>query len=157
MTACQPPRLRRSPPPLVLGAAPLGVPLGDEDVVGPAGPGGRGAELCENGARVLPGPGHPAEEGALAGPAVPGQRAEIGDDRRPQWVQVEVAHEFEEVRLLFHHDGLVAVLEEMARALVAAVEGVPQGGMKRDRRLRCRGRVPVRTRRWAWLGRSAQA
>ena len=128
MTACQPPRLRRSPPPWNSGRRPWGMPLGDEGVVGAAGRGGRGAELRENGARVLPGPGHPAEEGAVAGPGVPVQRAEIGDDRRPERVQVEVAHEFEEVRLLLHHDGLVAVLEEMARALVAAVEGAGVAG-----------------------------
>jgi hypothetical protein len=36
---------------------------------------------------------------------------------------MEVADEFQEVRLLLHHDGLVAVLEEMADPLMAAVEG----------------------------------
>jgi hypothetical protein len=32
---------------------------------------------------------------------------------------------------------------------VAPLEGVPQGGMRRARRLRCRGRVPVRIKRRA--------
>jgi hypothetical protein len=70
---------------------------------------------------------------------------------------MEVADELQEVGLLLHHDGLVAILEEVPAPLVAPVEGVPQGGMRRLRMLRASGRVPVRTRRWAWFGRSAQA
>jgi len=62
---------------------------------------------------------------------------------------VEIADQFEEVGLLLHHDGLVPILEEGAHPMVAAVEGAPQGGMSSDRMLRARGRVPVRTRRWA--------
>jgi hypothetical protein len=36
---------------------------------------------------------------------------------------VEIADQLQEVRLFLHHDGLVAVLEEVADALMAAVEG----------------------------------
>jgi hypothetical protein len=53
------------------------------------------------------------------------QGAEIGNHLRPEGVEVEVADEFQEIRLLFRHDGLVPVLEEGADAFVAPVEGPP--------------------------------
>jgi hypothetical protein len=36
---------------------------------------------------------------------------------------MEVAHEFEEVRFLHYHNGLVAVLEKVPDTLVSPVEG----------------------------------
>ncbi len=36
---------------------------------------------------------------------------------------MEVAHEFEEVRFLLHHNGIVAVLEKLPDTLVSPVEG----------------------------------
>ena len=87
----------------------------------------------------------------------PVQGPEIRDHLSQEGIQVEVADQFQAIRLRLHHDGLVPVLEEMPHALVAAVEGVPQSGMRRLRILRGKGQVPVRTRRWAWFGRSAQA
>ena len=59
----------------------------------------------------------------MAGPGGPVQSPEIGDDLGPEGVQVEVADQFQEVRLLFDHDGLVPILEEVAHAVVPAVEG----------------------------------
>jgi len=56
-------------------------------------------------------------------PRIPGLGAQIGDPRRAERVQAEVAHEFEQVGLLHHHDGPVPVLEEMAHPVVAATEG----------------------------------
>jgi hypothetical protein len=47
----------------------------------------------------------------------------VWDELGPEWVEVEVADQFEEVRLLLHHDRLVPVLEEVADPLVSAVEG----------------------------------
>ena len=70
---------------------------------------------------------------------------------------MEVADELQEVRLFLDHDGLVAVLEEVPHAFVPSVERPPQGGVSRLRMARGNGRLRVRTRRWAWLGRSAQA
>ena len=77
------------------------------------------------------------------------QRPEMRHDLRAERVQVEVADEFEQVGLLLHHDELAPVLREQRAPFVAPLEGVPQGGMRRARRLRCRGRVPVRIKRRA--------
>ena len=55
-------------------------------------------------------------------------------------IQVEVPHEFEQVRLLLHHDGLVAVLEEVAAPLVAAIEGA---GVPRQERAHAPGEGPA--------------
>jgi site-specific DNA recombinase len=51
----------------------------------------------------------------------------------------------------------VLLLEEVPHPVVPAVEGPPQSGVRRDRMQRARVRFPVRTRRWAWFGRRAQA
>jgi len=80
---------------------------------------------------------------------IPIQRPEIRHDRRAERGQVEVADELDQVGLLLHHDGLAPVLREQRAPFVAPPEGVPQGGMRRARRLRCRGRVPVRIKRRA--------
>ncbi len=44
---------------------------------------------------------------------------------------MEVAHEFEEVRFLLHHNGLVAVLEKVPDTLVSPVEGPGVSGEER--------------------------
>ena len=51
---------------------------------------------------------------------------QIRDEPRPQRIEVDVAHQLAEVGVLLHDDGLVAVLEEVADALMATVvrEGV---------------------------------
>jgi len=63
----------------------------------------------------------------VATPGVAGEMREVSDAPRPEGVQVDVAHEFLEVGILLHHDGLVPVLEEMPVPLVPAVEvpGIP--------------------------------
>ena len=88
-----------------------------------AGPRGGGPKLGEHRARVLPGPRHPADERAVAGPGVPVAGAEVRHELRPERIQVEVADQFQEVGLFLHHDRLVPVLEEVAASLVAPVEG----------------------------------
>jgi len=143
--------------PLEFRPAALGDPRNDEGSVGPAGAGGRGAELVEDCSRRLPRPGHGPQEGAVATPRIPVEVPEIADDLGAQGVQVEVADEFEEVGLLLHDDGFVPVLEEVPHPVVPAVEGPPQSGVRRDRMQRARVRFPIRTRRWAWFGRRAQA
>ncbi len=59
----------------------------------------------------------------MAGPGIPSQSAEGRDDLRAQRIEVELADELPEVRVLLHHDRLVPVLEEVADPVVSAVEG----------------------------------
>ena len=82
-----------------------------------------GAEVAED-RRGSPARGGGPSPGGRCGRSrdtAPG--AEVRDDLRAQRIEVEVADELQEVRLLLHHDGLVPVLEEVAHPLVAAVEG----------------------------------
>ena len=83
-------------PALEFRAAPLRAPGGDEGAVGvpPAGKGG--PELGENRLGVLPGAGDGPEERTMAGPGVPGESAERGNDLGPERVEVQVADEFED-------------------------------------------------------------
>jgi hypothetical protein len=69
-------------------------------------------------------------------PGVPLQAAEVRDDLRAQGIEVEIPDEFEEVGLLFDHDGLVAVLEEVAHPLVPPVE---RPGVAREERAHAAG------------------
>ena len=87
----------------------------------------------------------------------PVERAQIGDHLGPERVQVGIADQLQEVGLLFHHNRLVPVLEEVADPVVAPIEGPPPRGVRRERMLRDSGRRPVRIRRWAWFGSRAQA
>jgi hypothetical protein len=41
----------------------------------------------------------------------------------PQWVEVDVANQLEQIRLLLHEDGFVPVLEKVADPAMAPVEG----------------------------------
>ena len=75
----------------------------------------------------------------MAGPGIAVERGEIGQHLRPEGIQVEVANEFEEVRLLLHHDGLVPILKEMADAVMAAIEGA---GVAREERAHTPGERP---------------
>jgi hypothetical protein len=59
----------------------------------------------------------------VATPGIPVEAAEIGDEPGPQRVEMDIAHQFPEVGVLLDHDGLVAILEEVADALVAAIVG----------------------------------
>jgi hypothetical protein len=40
----------------------------------------------------------------------------------PQRIEMEISDEFQKVRLFFHNDGFVAILEEMASSMVTSVE-----------------------------------
>ena len=59
----------------------------------------------------------------MTGPGEAVEGAEVGDHLGPERVEVQVADEFQEIRLRFHHDGFVPVLEQVAHPLVAAIEG----------------------------------
>ena len=52
---------------------------------------------------------------------------------------------------------LVSVLEEVADPLVAAIEGSRVSSEEAPHDARAKGRVPVRTKRWRWFDKSAQA
>jgi len=108
--------------PLEVGPAAPGDAVGDEGPVGMPGP-AAGAEVAEDRLGRLPGAGDRPQEGAVPGPGIPIQFAEVRDDLRAQRIEVEIPDEFQEVRVLLHYDGLVPVLEEVAHPLVAAVEG----------------------------------
>ena len=43
-------------------------------------------------------------------------------DLRPQWVQMDIAHQFQEVSIFLAEDGFVAVLKKMSVASVSAIE-----------------------------------
>jgi hypothetical protein len=118
-----PPQTAAEAPALQLGAAALGEAGDDEGPVGPPGAGDPGTELSEDGGSLLPGPGDGPAERPMAGPGVPVQGAELGDHLGAHRIKMEVADELQQVRLFFHHDGLVPVLEEVAHAPVAPVEG----------------------------------
>ena len=53
------------------------------------------------------------------------QRAEVRHPLGPEGVQVEVADQVTHVGLLLHHEGRVAVLEEMTHPVMPPVEGPP--------------------------------
>ncbi len=116
------PETAKEAAPLEVRAAAPGDALGDEGPVGVPGP-AAGAEVAEDRLGRLPGTGDLPQEGAVAGPGIPIQFAEVRDDLRAQRIEVEIPDELQEVRFLLHHDGLVPVLEEVAHPLVAAIEG----------------------------------
>jgi hypothetical protein len=110
-------------PTLELRAAALGKALRHEGPVSLAGAARLEVKLGEDGSRGLPWPGDCPQKGALARPGVAVEGAEIGDHPRPERIQVDVPHKFEQIRFLLHHDRLIAILEEMANTLMAPVEG----------------------------------
>jgi hypothetical protein len=56
------------------------------------------------------------------------QRPEVGDNPCAERVEMEVADEFQKVRLFLDHDGLVAVLEEVPDPFVTAIESAGVSG-----------------------------
>ena len=105
-----------------LRPAPLGDPLRDKGSVHPAGDGRTGMEPSQHLPHRLPGAAAMAQERTMSTPRVAVQGAEVPHQPRPHRIEVEVAHEFEQIRLLLTQDGLVAVLEEVPMAMVASVE-----------------------------------
>ncbi len=134
---------------LELRPAAVGHAEGDEFPICTPGAREAGAELGQDLSGGLPRARDTPEEGAVPRPGIPIEDPEIRDDVRPERVQAQVADELQEVRVLFHYDRLVPVLEEVPDPLVAPVESAPHDGVKRLRMARAKGRVPVRTRRWA--------
>ena len=59
----------------------------------------------------------------MAGPRVFVEFFEVLHQFCSQWIQVDIADQLQEVRVFFTDDRFVAVLEEMAAAFMAFVEG----------------------------------
>ena len=105
-----------------LGPMAPGEPRRDEGPVGPRRAGGGGPKLGEDRRRILPGAGDLSHEGAMAGPGGAVQGAGIREDLGPHGIQMEIPDQLQEVRRFLHDDGRVAVLEQVADPLVAAIE-----------------------------------
>jgi hypothetical protein len=56
--------------------------------------------------------------------------AKRADDPDPERIQVEIADQLQEIRLFVHHDGPIAILEEMAGAPVAPIESARVPGQE---------------------------
>lgn len=80
-------------------------------------------EVAQDLLHPLPGAGHPSQDGAMPTPGVPVECRQRWDESGAERIEVDVADQLQEVRILLDQDGLVAVLEEVALPLVAAVEG----------------------------------
>jgi hypothetical protein len=59
----------------------------------------------------------------MSAPSVSIQVSEGSDEAGPERIQMDIARKLLEVGFLLAHDGLVAVLEEVADTLVPPVEG----------------------------------
>jgi hypothetical protein len=68
----------------------------------------------------------------MACPGVARKGAQVFDDSGAKRIQVEIPDEFQEIDFLIDHDGLVAILEEVACPIVAAVELAGVAGQERS-------------------------
>ncbi len=98
------------------------------------------AELQEHGACILPGVWRAVHEGGMARVGIDGEIGEPLDDPRPYRIEVDVADELDEVLLFLRQHRLVAILEQLAVAVMSPVEAdcLPReeaghDGVKRDR------------------------
>jgi hypothetical protein len=108
--------------PLELGAAALGDARRDERPIRRHGTAPGGAKLRQDRRGVLPGARDGAHERTVAGPGVPVERPEGGDDRGAERIQMEVADEFPEGRVRCYHDGLIPILKEVPHPVVPPIE-----------------------------------
>ena len=81
------------------------------------------AELSQDLSGRLPRDIPRAAERRVAAVGVASQGPEVRHHLGPEGIQVEVADEFQKIGFFFYDDGLVPILKEMPRALVAPVEG----------------------------------
>jgi hypothetical protein len=101
----------------------MGEPVGDERPVRGACVACLGRELLEDEGGVLPGARAVAQHGGMPTPRVAVQGVEVGDETGAQRIEVDVAHQLEQVRVFFDERRIEAILEEVPDAVVAAVEG----------------------------------
>lgn len=97
----------------------------------PGGPDGSG-KLAQDDIRILPGARVVTEQEGMAGPGILIEGVELGDHAGPQGIEVNVAHEFEQVGLVLDEDGLEAALEKVADTAMAGVE---RGGVTAEQAL----------------------
>ncbi len=109
-------------PALEVGAATLGEAGRHEGAVGPAGAARGPGTLPQDRRRGLPGAGDDLQEGAVPAPGVAVQCDPGPDEAGAVGIQMDLPGEFEEVRVRFHDDRLIAVLEEVAHPAVPAIE-----------------------------------
>jgi hypothetical protein len=107
----------------------------------PVRPPGRGAAHTESPQYLshgLPRPCDVAQQGAMAAPWVTVQRPEVLRQPGPHRIEVEIAHQLEQVRFLLAQDRFVAILEEIPVAVMATVEDpcVSRQDASHDRRQR---------------------
>jgi hypothetical protein len=122
-----------------IGPAPLAEAIANEPPVVGAGSLDRSRKVCQDEVGVVPRCGGLAHQCGVARPGVSVQGFEIVHQMRSDGVQVDVANQLQEVGFLFDHDGLEAVLEEVAGAVVTSVEAdriageesAHQGGKRR--------------------------
>ena len=105
--------------PLEFGPPSLGYPFRHEGLVPAPGEAARWGEAGKHHVRVLPRDRPAAHQRAGPAPPVPGETPQVLDDLRPEGIEVEIADELQEIGFFLDYDGLIAVLEEMAVALVA--------------------------------------
>jgi hypothetical protein len=85
------------------------------------------AETAEHLADCLPGPRRTPQEGAMPGPGISIEHLQGAEYFGSKGIEVDVPYQLQQVGFLFHQDGLVPILEEMAGPLVAPIKtpGVP--------------------------------
>ena len=105
-----------------LRSPPAADPVGDEALV----PADRLAcsvpELAQDGPDILPRAVFPPHEGRMSRPRIPPQFCHIPNEARPEWIQMNVPGDLQEILLFLTDDRLVAVLEQVAIPPVSPVE-----------------------------------
>jgi hypothetical protein len=64
-----------------------------------------------------------SEECCVAAPRIAIERPQVRYDARTEGIEMEVPYELKQVGFLFYHNGFVPILEQMAGAAVAPIEG----------------------------------
>jgi len=96
--------------------------LFNEMPVLPPGLGDRLPEKTQHGIHRLPFVGTMPHQGAVAAVPVPIQLRERCHLLGAQWIQMNVAHQLQQVRLFLAENGFVAVLKQMSRPTMQAIE-----------------------------------
>ena len=150
------PKAPHQPSALEVGPAALALTFGNKPSIGGAGTAERRCELTKHLLRVLPEVLAGPDQRRVPAPRELVKRAQVGDERSAERVQVDVADEFEKIGFLLDDDGLVAILKEMSGAACRRLKA-PAYPVRRLRMLRGSGRPAVRRRKWAWFGSRAHA
>jgi hypothetical protein len=107
---------------LEVGPTALALTVGHKAGICGAGTADCGSKPAEHLLRVLPEVLARSKKRSVSAPRILAKRSEIGDCRRAEGVQVDVADQLEEIGLFLDDDGLVAILKEMPGAAMPPVE-----------------------------------